>query len=217
MSVRIIEKTLPVPIHNDIGSFTLIGYLVSEGRHVETHLALIYGDPHGSVPVRINSACLTSEVFHDDRCDCAWQLDEALRRFTALGQGVLFYHPNHEGRGIGILRKIESYNLMTLEGMTTSEAFAALGEPQDSRNYQVAVELLRDLGISKVRLLSNNPEKAVALEEAKVQVESIEEIVGVHNPKWHHYLRSKAVAFNHKIYIPETSGNPVSVSDKESI
>jgi 3,4-dihydroxy 2-butanone 4-phosphate synthase / GTP cyclohydrolase II len=198
MRQRIIDRTGPVPIRNKYGSFNLHGYLIAAGPRIDIHLALVHGDLSGVTPTRINSACLTSEIFHDDRCDCAWQLEEALRRFACLGSGLLLYHPTQEGRGIGLMRKLESYLLMD-SGLTTSEAFDALGEPADCRNYGAAVAILEDLGVSKVNLLSNNPQKVKALLDAGIEVTSVDTIIGDHNPSWHAYLQSKADAFGHTI------------------
>jgi 3,4-dihydroxy 2-butanone 4-phosphate synthase / GTP cyclohydrolase II len=195
---RILERTGPVPIRNKLGSFELHGYLVAAGPQVEMHLALAHGELTGVIPTRINSACLTSEIFHDDRCDCAWQLEEALRRFVRIGRGLLLYSPAQEGRGIGLMRKLQSYLLMD-SGLTTSEAFAALGEPVDCRDYGAAIAILQDLKVSRVSLLSNNPWKAKALEEAGIEVASVDMLIGDHNPSWHAYLRSKADAFGHTI------------------
>jgi GTP cyclohydrolase II len=151
--------------------------------------------------VRINSACLTSEVFGDDRCDCAWQLEETLRRIVAEGSGVVLYHQNQEGRGIGLFRKIQSYRLMS-EGLTTNEAFAALGEPTDARTYAAAASILDLLGVRRVRLISNNPTKARALREAGLEIVEVAEVVGAHNPAWRSYLLSKAQDFGHTITLP---------------
>ena len=201
MSVRILERTGPIRLRNEIGEFTLEAFIVAEGRAIDTHLTLTYGQLGDTVPVRINSACLTSEVFGDDRCDCAWQLEETLRRIVDAGSGVILYHPNQEGRGIGLFRKIQSYQLMS-EGLTTNEAFAALGEPTDARTYGPAASILLELGIRRVRLISNNPEKANALHDAGIEVVEVDDVIGSHNPQWRGYLLSKAQDFGHTISLP---------------
>ena len=142
MSVRILERTGAIRMRTPFGEFSLEAFIVAEGASIDTHLAVVHGQLGDTVPVRINSACLTSEVFGDDRCDCAWQLEETLRRIVAEGSGVVLYHQNQEGRGIGLFRKIQSYRLMS-EGLTTNEAFAALGEPTDARTYAAAASILR--------------------------------------------------------------------------
>lgn len=198
MRARLLEKTAPVALTNEIGEFRVIAYNIAEGPRVATHLAVIHGQVAPAMPVRINSACLTSEALLDDRCDCAWQLHEALRSFVRRGTGVLLYHPDHEGRGIGLFRKVESYGLMT-QGLTTCQAFLALGEPADARSFEPALIILADLGITSVSLLSNNPAKADALREGGIDVRSTEELVAHHNPGWHDYLASKAIEFGHRI------------------
>jgi GTP cyclohydrolase II len=198
MKTRILGRAGPVVSENKYGTFSMYCYIVAEGSRMEEHLALVYGTLSGTVPIRINSACLTSEVFHDNRCDCAWQLDEALRRFVEYGQGVLLYHVGQEGRGIGLFRKIESYRLMD-DGLSTSEAFESLGEPQDARIYGASVAILQDLDVKCVKLLSNNPSKVSALVRAGIEVESVDEIVGSHNLQWHRYLQSKVDSFGHTI------------------
>lgn len=203
MTARIVERSGPVAMHSTLGAFEAEAFIVADGREVETHLAVMHGSLTGAVPTRINSACLTSEVFGDDRCDCAWQLEEAMRRIVVLGAGIILYHPNQEGRGIGLFRKLQSYRLMGEEGLSTNQAFAALGEPPDARTYGPAVAILQALHVDRVRLLSNNPKKALALQEAGIEVEAIDGVIGAHNPAWHAYLLSKATDFGHRISIQE--------------
>lgn len=198
MRARIVEKSMTVAMTNAIGEFQVIAYNIAEGAHVATHLAVLHGDLAPTMPVRINSACLTSEALLDDRCDCAWQLHEALRSFVRRGRGLLLYHPDHEGRGIGLFRKVESYGLMAT-GLTTRQAFDALGEPADARSFEPALCILGDLGVTGVSLLSNNPDKASALRRGGIHVRSSEQLVGRHNPRWHAYLASKATDFGHQI------------------
>jgi len=203
MTARIVERSGPVDMHSVLGAFTVEAFIIADGREVETHLAVMHGELTGAVPTRINSACLTSEVFGDDRCDCAWQLEEAMRRIVVLGAGVVLYHPNQEGRGIGLFRKLQSYRLMGESGLSTHQAFAALGEAPDSRTYGPSVAILRALKIDRVRLLSNNPEKMLALQESGIEVDAVDGVIGSHNPTWHEYLQSKADDFGHRISIKE--------------
>ncbi|TMR20738.1 GTP cyclohydrolase II RibA [Nonomuraea turkmeniaca] len=199
MNARILEVSQPVQVTNALGEFALTAYLIAEGQRVDTHLALTHGNLTAPVPMRINSACLTSEVLQDNRCDCAWQMWESLKRFVSRGQGILTYHPAHEGRGAGLFQKIQSYALMDRDGLTTAAAFTALGEPPDSRDYSAATAILVALGIDEVELLSNNPNKIESLVMAGIRVTASERVIGRHNPAWRRYLNSKAEAFGHLI------------------
>jgi 3,4-dihydroxy 2-butanone 4-phosphate synthase / GTP cyclohydrolase II len=202
MSVRILEVSRDVPVRNRIGMFTLRAYLIAEGPHIDTHLAIFKGPFTDPVPVRINSACLTGEVFGDRRCDCAWQMWEALRRFETRGQGVMTYHPSHEGRGIGLFQKIRSYELMDELGLTTREAFQQLGEVPDLRTYGAATAILKHLDVRSAQFLSNNPEKIKALEDSGIEVVGSERVVMDFDSSLVHYLQSKAVQFGHLIELP---------------
>jgi 3,4-dihydroxy 2-butanone 4-phosphate synthase / GTP cyclohydrolase II len=199
VNVRVLRVSRSVPFTNSLGRFEVRAFRVQEDRETGTHLAVTHGRLTDPVPLRINSACLTSETFGDGRCDCQWQLWEALTRFTRRGTGLLTYHPAHEGRGAGLFQKIESYALMEEQSLSSAAAFAALGEPPDGRDYRAACAMLGHLGVASVELMSNNPQKAEALEAAGIRVARRDPIVGRHRPEWQSYLRDKARDFGHLI------------------
>jgi GTP cyclohydrolase II len=139
------------------------------GSPVEGLVALVMGDIHSAPPlVRIHSQCLTGDVFGSLRCDCRLQLELALGKIAAEGAGILLYE-QQEGRGIGLMAKLKAYELQD-QGMDTVEANVELGFAADCREYELPAEALKFLGVSKVRLITNNPEKVAALESAGIQV-----------------------------------------------
>lgn len=167
MGVRRIASSVLPTAH---GKFDLFGYEAGTGGVAKSYVVLSKGVlAADSAPlVRIQSQCLTGDVFGSTRCDCGEQLRVAMQMIQADGQGVVIYHPE-EGRGIGLLNKLRAYELQD-HGVDTVEANHRLGFEADQRDYSVCAEILKDLGISRLRLLSNNPEKLKALEEAGVQV-----------------------------------------------
>jgi 3,4-dihydroxy 2-butanone 4-phosphate synthase / GTP cyclohydrolase II len=146
---------------------------VAMHRHRDSRMVVLsHGDiGTGDVPlVRIHSACLTSEALGSTRCDCRDQIDEAIRRVGEEGKGLIIYFVDHEGRGIGIEAKLEAYALQD-QGMNTVDANLELGLPVDDRDFSPAVDVLREFGVSRIRLMTNNPEKVRALEEGGIEVE----------------------------------------------
>ncbi len=138
-------------------------------RRREESVVLVFGDIHSGAPlVRIHSQCLTGDVFHSMRCDCGQQLELALAKMGELGQGILIYE-EQEGRGIGLMAKLRAYELQD-QGLDTVEANVKLGYEADCRGYHMPVEILKLLGVRKLRLLSNNPEKVAAVEAAGIEV-----------------------------------------------
>lgn len=168
----------------------------------EQALVLIHRDPDapvGTLPiVRVHSGCVTGDIFHSLRCDCYQQLQEALRVITEVPLGAIIYVPYHEGRGIGLFKKIKAYALQD-QGMDTVEANIEVGEPIDSRDYELAARILADLGMDEVKLLSNNPAKEQALKALGVKVAERVPIVISPNPHNQRYLDTKRRRMAHKI------------------
>ena len=153
------------------GKFRIFGFKGEFGGHrrAETAVALVMGDVHSAPPlVRIHSQCLTGDVFGSLRCDCRQQLEMALTMIAEQGAGVLIYE-QQEGRGIGLMAKLQAYELQDA-GLDTVEANESLGFKADHREFALPAEILKALGISRVRLLSNNPEKVSALERGGIEV-----------------------------------------------
>ncbi len=165
-------------------------------------VALVHRDEGAnsvSVPVvRVHSGCVTGDVFHSLRCDCYAQLKAALGRITSEPYGVLIYLPYQEGRGIGLYKKIRAYALQD-QGRDTVDANLEQGEPADARDYAFAAQILADLGICKVRLMTNNPDKIDALEQAGIEI--VERISVAVSPSTHNkaYLDTKRRRMSHKI------------------
>jgi GTP cyclohydrolase II len=176
------------------GRFQTIGF---ERRH-ETAVALILGDPSQGVPlVRIHSQCFTGDVLGSQRCDCGQQLDLAMRAITSEGRGLLIYE-QQEGRGIGLMSKLRAYALQD-QGLDTIEANHALGYRADCRDFRLPVDILKELGIRRVRLLSNNPDKVRALVSALIEVVEQLPCEVPPNPHAMVYLRTKKERMGHAL------------------
>ncbi|MDG0025780.1 GTP cyclohydrolase II [Trinickia sp. Y13] len=178
------------------GTFTSYAFRVSAGD--AEHLALVMGDVSGqaSVLTRLHSECLTGDVLGSYRCDCGEQLDLALRYIAAEGRGVLLYLRGHEGRGIGLSNKIRAYALQE-QGLDTVEANLELGLPDDAREYESAVAILRELNVTSVRLMSNNPKKFDTLVKHGIPVcERVALAIPVRDEN-ERYIRTKQVKFGH--------------------
>lgn len=179
------------------GDFTIYGFAEAPDKE---HVALVMGQPdQAEAPlVRVHSECLTGDALFSQRCDCGPQLEAAMQRIGEAGTGVIIYL-RQEGRGIGLLNKIRAYGLQDREGADTVEANEALGFAPDARDYGVAADMLRILGVLSFRLLTNNPEKVAGLERAGLQVLARLPILAGRNPHNHAYLETKAAKFGHQL------------------
>ncbi|HEX3932067.1 MAG TPA: bifunctional 3,4-dihydroxy-2-butanone-4-phosphate synthase/GTP cyclohydrolase II [Nocardioides sp.] len=201
----LVERVAVTQLPTRYGELTAYGYRSRiDGSE---HLALVHGDIAGDEPVlvRVHSECLTGDVFGSQRCDCGPQLDEALERVVAAGRGVVVYLRGHEGRGIGLVAKLEAYALQDA-GRDTVDANLELGLPADARHYGAASQVLRDLGVTRVRLLTNNSEKSEALADFGVAVEEQLPLTPRPNPHNLHYLRTKRDRMGHDIPDLPTDG-----------
>ena len=162
------------------------------------HLAFVRGRPTDPALVRIHSECLTGDIFGSRRCDCGPQLATAMQRIVHEGAGVLVYLRGHEGRGIGIGQKIAAYSLQD-DGADTVDANVRLGLPVDARDYGVAAAMLHELGIGKVRLITNNPEKCTALSERGIEISERVGLPAAVTPENRRYLRTKRDRLGHLI------------------
>ncbi len=171
------------------------------------HVALVFGDVAGkaSVPVRVHSECLTSEVFGSLKCDCRDQLDAAMARIARLGAGAVLYL-RQEGRGIGLGNKIRAYELQAL-GHDTVDANRLLGLPDDARRYDIAKDMLDFLGVQSVRLMTNNPDKLAKLRALGVHVVGRMPLVVAANPHSASYLEAKRLRMAHEL--PDGSSSPL--------
>jgi len=154
------------------GTFRAVGFereVLNGSRQIESALALVLGDVTKGVPlVRIHSRCLTGEMLGSLRCDCGDQFEMAMRAIAEEGRGLLIYE-HQEGRGIGLMAKLQAYALQDA-GLDTVDANLALGFPADGRDFSLPAAILHELGVTRVRLLSNNPDKALALSSAGIEV-----------------------------------------------
>jgi len=193
----LVRRVASAKLPTEYGEFHVYAYENQVDNH--THIALVCGDISSGkdVLVRVHSSCLTGDVLHSIRCDCGAQLDVALKRIAAEGRGVLLYL-NQEGRGIGLANKIRAYELQD-EGFDTVEANERLGFKADQRDYGVGVQILRELGVRSMRLLSNNPRKLVGIEGYGLSVTEWLPIEIPAQASTHRYLKTKKEKLGHKL------------------
>jgi 3,4-dihydroxy 2-butanone 4-phosphate synthase/GTP cyclohydrolase II len=195
---KLVERTVSTRLPTAYGEFTAIAF--RETLSGKTHIALVRGDVDGAedVLVRVHSECLTGDVFHSLRCDCGEQLELALERIAAEERGVLLYMAQ-EGRGIGLLNKLRAYELQE-EGLDTVEANLRLGFPADARDYGIGNQILADLGLTTIRLLTNNPKKIVGIEGFGLIVADQVPIEVAPNGENRRYLEAKRRKLGHRLH-----------------
>lgn len=190
-----VERVVTVRLSTVHGDFLAIGYL--DRNRGDEQIALVYGDAEGEGTLtRVHSECLTGDIFGSKHCECGDQLSAALHAIVTEGRGILVYLQGHEGRGIGLLAKLQAMQLQA-EGLDTVEANLALGLPVDTRDYQVAAEILHDIGVRSVRLLSNNPRKRESLLRHGIKI--TEQVPLLTEPRAENisYLRTKRERLDH--------------------
>ena len=195
---KLVVRDVAVHLPTEYGEFTAMAFRETlTGKH---HVALVHGDVDGAedVLVRVHSECLTGDVFHSFRCDCGEQLDAALRLIAAEGRGVLLYMAQ-EGRGIGLLNKLRAYELQE-QGLDTVDANLALGFDADEREWGIGNQILSDLGLTTIRLLTNNPKKVSGLEAYGLKVTEQVPIEVPPHPENVRYLTAKRDKLGHKLH-----------------
>jgi 3,4-dihydroxy 2-butanone 4-phosphate synthase/GTP cyclohydrolase II len=210
---RVAETRLPTRY----GDFTAVGYRITvDGGE---HIALVHGDLDAlrdgeSVLTRVHSECLTGDVFGSARCDCGPQLEEAMEKIAAESRGVIVYLRGHEGRGIGLLAKLQAYQLQD-GGRDTVDANLDLGLPADARHYGAATQILKDLGVASVRLMTNNPDKTTSLESYGVPVS--ERVPLTPRPNDHNlaYLLTKRDRMGHQLPGLEPIAEQIAQQERE--
>lgn len=195
----LVRKDVSVKMPTEWGDFDMVAYTqVDTG---ENHLALVKGtwEPDEAILVRVHSSCVTGDIFGSCRCDCGPQLHKAMEMIEAEGKGVVVYM-NQEGRGIGLINKLKAYHLQE-NGLDTVEANIKLGFKMDQRDYGVGAQILRSLGITKMRLMSNNPKKRAGLEGYGLEIVDRVPIEIAPNPHNEIYLRTKRDKMDHAILL----------------
>ena len=202
---RLITRVAEAKLPTKFGDFKVIAY--KSTTDPDEHLAMVMGDVNTEEPVlvRVHSQCLTGDVFHSQRCDCGEQIEIAMKRIAEEGRGVVLYM-RQEGRGIGIHNKIKAYALQD-GGMDTVEANIELGFKADQRDYGIGAQILADLGIRKMRLMTNNPKKMSGLESYGLTITEQLPITTKPNPHNRGYLRTKQKKLGHLLTITDADGD----------
>jgi 3,4-dihydroxy 2-butanone 4-phosphate synthase / GTP cyclohydrolase II len=195
---KLVERGAAVRLPTELGEFTAVGF--REKLTGKTHVALVKGEVDGveNVLVRVHSECLTGDVFHSLRCDCGEQLEQALAQIEEEGVGVLLYMAQ-EGRGIGLLNKLRAYELQE-RGLDTVEANLELGFPADARDYGIGNQILADLGLTTIRILTNNPKKLTGIDGFGLTVVEQVPIEIAPQSENRRYLATKKTKLGHRLH-----------------
>lgn len=193
-SAKIVTSTAHTILPTSFGRFQIIVYKTSDEQE---HVALVKGVIGDKTLVRLHSSCVTGDIFSSLKCDCGDQLKHSMEMIQKNGNGVILYL-NQEGRGIGLTNKIKAYALQE-KGFDTVEANKKLGLPVDARDYKVAAEILKDLGVKKIRLMTNNPDKVSQLKDYGIEVVEQVRLEIYPNPENKKYLKTKKVKMSHKL------------------
>ena len=196
MAFETVKKIAEADFPTRWGAFRILGFEGVNGTEIEGLVALVMGDIHSTPPlVRIHSQCLTGDVFGSLRCDCRLQLELALKKIGEAGAGILLYE-QQEGRGIGLMAKLRAYELQD-QGMDTVEANVKLGFAADCREYELPAKVLQMLDVRSVRLMTNNPEKVAAMEQAGIAVAERVSAEVVPQESFAAYLKTKQEKMGH--------------------
>jgi len=196
MAFETVKKIAEADFPTRWGAFRILGFEGVNGTAIEGLVALVMGDIHSTPPlVRIHSQCLTGDVFGSLRCDCRLQLELALKKISEAGAGILLYE-QQEGRGIGLMAKLRAYELQD-QGMDTVEANVKLGFAADCREYELPAKVLQLLDVRSVRLMTNNPEKVAAMEQAGIAVAERVSAEVVPQESFAAYLKTKQEKMGH--------------------
>jgi len=206
---RLVQRKTSAKLPTHFGQFSIYGFEETFGG--QEHVALVMGDIDGTLHtgdpadaplVRVHSECMTGEIFGSMRCDCRPQLEDAMARIAADGRGVVIYLRGHEGRGIGLMHKLRAYALQD-EGRDTIEANQDLGLPVDSRDYSIGAQMLRDLGVQRMRLMTNNPSKYHGIQDFGLEIVERVPLLSKRTPENAKYLDTKQGLMGHLLGLPQ--------------